>query len=101
MSEPPWQEQAEPVRGVEVTLALPGAAAGTERLGVGDGIGAPRLGERLPRLEPVAAARADVAPVLEVAGAQRAQLDAGSAERPCDSTLRTLVMPRVVIVAMS
>ena len=53
------QEDAEPVRGVELALALPRAAPGPERLAVGDGIGRARLRQRLPRLEPVAAADAD------------------------------------------
>jgi hypothetical protein len=74
------EEQAEPVRGVEVPLTLPGAAASAERFRVGDGIGAAGIRERLPGLEPVPAAGADVAPVVEVAAAQRAQFDARSAE---------------------
>ena len=94
------EEQPEPVRGVEVTLPLPGAAAGTERLGVGDGIGAPGVGERLPGLEPVAASCAHVVPVVEVAAPQGAELDPGSAENrgPDVANARHVV---VVIVAMS
>src|SRR5262249_22980682 len=59
-------EQPEAVGGVEVALALPRAAAGTERLRVGDGVGAPRLGERLPRFEPFLAPRAHLVPRVEV-----------------------------------
>ena len=42
------EEQPEAVRGVEVTLAFPCAAAGAERLAVERGIGAAGLGLRLP-----------------------------------------------------
>ena len=43
------QEDPEAVGGVELALAVPGAAAGTEGLAVDDGIARARLGERLPR----------------------------------------------------
>ena len=56
-SVPSRRKSAEAVRGVELALALPRAAAGAERVAVGDGIGRARLRQRLPRLEPVAAAR--------------------------------------------
>ena len=70
---PSRQEQAEPVRGVEVALAVPRAAPGAERVEIGDGIGAPRLGQRLPRLEPVAAALPHGPPRGMVGAAQRPQ----------------------------
>ena len=64
-------EQPEPVRGVEVALAVPRPAAGAERVEVGDGIGAPGFGQRLPRLEPVAAALPHRPPRGMVGAAQR------------------------------
>src|SRR5262249_57975672 len=60
------QEQPESVRGVEVPLALPRAATGAERLGVGDGVGTPRTARGLPRPEAAATARAHVPPGVEV-----------------------------------
>ena len=67
------QEGAEAVRGVELALALPRAAAGAERLAVDDGVARARLGQRLPPLEPVAAADADLAPGVVVAHLERPQ----------------------------
>ncbi len=67
------QEGAEAVRGVELALALPRAAAGAERLAVDDGVARARLGQRLPPLEPVAAAHADLAPGVVVAHLERPQ----------------------------
>ena len=60
------QEDAEAVGAVERALALPRAAAGPERLTIGDGIGAAGIGERLPLLEPPPAAGAHRAPLLPV-----------------------------------
>ena len=54
---------------------------GLERVGVGDGVGRPRLAERLPRLEPVATADAHTAPRLPVARLERPELDPRTMQR--------------------
>src|SRR5579885_3070904 len=77
------QEQPEAVRGVEVPLALPRAAAGPERLDVGDRVRAAGLGQRLPRLQPVAAARPDAVPRLPVRALERSQHHPAADEQWC------------------
>ena len=69
------QEEAEPVGGVELALTVPRAAALAECLPIHDGIGHPRLGERLPRLHPVTAADPDRPPCLPIARLERSQQD--------------------------
>ena len=55
-----------------MALPLPRRAPRAERLAVERGVGAPGSGTRLPRLEPLAAAQAHLAPRLPVVGAAAA-----------------------------
>src|SRR5262249_45341330 len=67
------QEQPEAVGRVEVPLALPGTAPRTKRFAIGHRIGGAEIGPRLPLLEPVATADADIAPRFPVFDSQWAQ----------------------------
>jgi hypothetical protein len=53
--DPVVTEHPEAVGGIEVALAVPRTAARPEGIEIGDGVGASRVGQRLPRLEPVTA----------------------------------------------
>ena len=88
------QERAEAVRGVELALALPRAAAGTERLAVDGGIAGARFRERLPLLEPLAAADADLAPGVVVTRLQAAA--ASRAGRRATDSRRPLIRAKVI-----
>ena len=74
------EEQSESVRGVEVALPFPRRAPSAERLVVECGIGAARLGHRLPPLQPLPAAQPDLAPRFPIFGAQGPQHHSGAEE---------------------
>src|SRR4051794_7487740 len=63
----------EAVGAVELALAVPCATPGAERLAVDDRIARAGLRQRLPPLEPVATARADLTPRVVVANLERSE----------------------------
>src|SRR5262245_5180561 len=81
------QEQSDPVGGVEVALAVPCAAASTERLAFERGIGAARLGSRLPSFQPCTAPDTHLAPRVPVLDAQRPQQHPSADDFGHDATL--------------
>src|SRR5205823_6131945 len=74
-------EEAESVRGVELPLTLPRATARPEGLTIVHRVGRVRLRQRLPRLDPLAAAHADRTPRVEVADVEWPQRDTRTGER--------------------
>ena len=74
-------EQAEPVCSVELPLPFPRATPRPKRLTVLHRIRRVRLGQRLPRFHPIAAAQPDRAPGVVVADIKRSQHHARAGKR--------------------